>query len=126
MVRHFRAGRAAREQHLRNISGRNDEYVVSWTYRWNGSAAANEASIQRALQVFGSWKPADGVTHHQMVGLLDGTGGFVAIETDNPMDLLDGPQKLGVIAEYQVYPVADFADVAQAFQEGVTFQESIG
>jgi hypothetical protein len=31
------------------------KFVVSWTYRWNGSAAENEASIQRALQEFGSW-----------------------------------------------------------------------
>ncbi|MGW0003062.1 DUF3303 domain-containing protein [Nocardia grenadensis] len=84
-----------------------------------GEYSAGIASV-RKLET-GRWRD-----HYQRVGLLDGTGGFVAIETDNPMDLLDGPQKFGVIAEYQVYPVADFADVAQAFQEGVTFQESIG
>ncbi|MFI2230395.1 DUF3303 domain-containing protein [Nocardia testacea] len=103
------------------------KYVVSWTYRWNGSAAENEASIQRALQVFGSWKPAAGVTYHQMVGRLDGTGGFaVVVEIDNPMDLLDAPEKFGMVAEYQIHPVAELAEVAQAFQEGATFRESIG
>lgn len=108
------------------------KYVVSWTYRWNGSAAENEASIQRALQVFGSWKPAAGVTYHQMVGRLDGTGGFAVVETDHPMDLLDAPEKFGMVAEYQIHPVAELAElaelaeVAQAFQEGATFRESIG
>jgi uncharacterized NAD(P)/FAD-binding protein YdhS len=29
------------------------------------------------------------MTIHQMVGRLDGNGGFSIIETDNPMDLAD-------------------------------------
>ncbi len=33
---------------------------------------------------------------------------------------------IGMIAGYQIYPVAELADVAQAFQEGATFRESIG
>ncbi|MEV3961444.1 DUF3303 family protein [Nocardia sp. NPDC050193] len=69
------------------------KYVVSGTYRWNGSA---------------------------------GTGGFAVVETDNPIDLLDAPEKFGMIAEYQIHPVAELADVVQAFQEGAAFRESIG
>ncbi|MGW5381365.1 DUF3303 domain-containing protein [Nocardia sp. NPDC003963] len=102
------------------------KYVVSWTYRWNGSASENEDSIRRALEVFASWKPLDGVTYHQMVGRLDGNGGFAVVETDNPMDLFDAPKKFGFFADYEIYPVGELAEVVQQIQEGVTFLESIG
>jgi hypothetical protein len=102
------------------------KYVVSWTYRWNGSAVDNEKGIQRALEVFANWNPAASVTYHQFVGRLDGSGGFAVVETDNPMDLADGPKKFGFFAEYQIYPVADIAEVVQAIQEGADFRESIG
>ncbi|MEU2257976.1 DUF3303 family protein [Nocardia xishanensis] len=102
------------------------KYVVSWTYRWNSSASENEASMQRALDVFANWKPSAGMTFHQFVGRLDGRGGFAVVETDNPMELADGPSKFGFFADYEIYPVVEAAAAAQAFQEGADFRASIG
>ncbi|MGQ4599588.1 DUF3303 family protein [Nocardia sp. R6R-6] len=102
------------------------KYVVSWTYRWNGSATENEDSMRRALEVFANWKPSETTTYHQFVGRLDGRGGFAVIETDNPLDLADGPNKFGFFAEYEVYPVVEMAEAAQTFQEGLEFRASIG
>ncbi|MEU4315601.1 DUF3303 family protein [Nocardia sp. NPDC024068] len=102
------------------------KYVISWTYRWNGSAAENEQSIRRALSVFANWKPVDGVTYHQLVGRLDGSGGFAVVETDNPMNLTDAPNKFGFFADYQIFPVGELAEVAQSIEEGASFRESIG
>ncbi|WP_431965952.1 DUF3303 domain-containing protein [Nocardia sp. bgisy134] len=102
------------------------KYVVSWTYRWNGSAAENEAGMQRALDVFANWKPSPTTKYHQFVGRLDGRGGFAVVETDNPIDLADGPSKFGFFAEYEIYPVVEIAEGAQAFQQGADFRASIG
>ena len=102
------------------------KYVVSWTYHWNGSAAENEAGIDRALEVFAKWTPPASTTFHQFVGKLDGTGGFAVVENDNPMDLADAPSKFGYFAEYRIDPVADIAETAQVFQQGVAFRKSIG
>ncbi len=101
------------------------KYVVSWTYKWNGSAAENEASIERALQVFAKWTPPASATFHQFVGNLDGTGGFAVVETDNPMDVANGPSRFGFFADYQIVPVADITEAVQAFQEGVEFRKSV-
>jgi hypothetical protein len=101
------------------------KYVVSWTYHWNGSAAENEAGIERALQAFMKWTPAAGMTFHQFVGKLDGTGGFAVVETDNPMELADAPSKFGHFAEYRIDPVVDITEAAQAFQQGVEFRKSV-
>ncbi|MGI5220537.1 DUF3303 domain-containing protein [Nocardia sp. CA-290969] len=102
------------------------KYVVSWTYRWTGTATENEDSIRRALKVFENWKPVESVTYHQMVGRLDGSGGFAVIETDNPLDLADGPKIFGFFADYEVHPVVEIAESVQTIEEGVTFRESIG
>ena len=48
------------------------------------------------------------------------------VETDNPMDLADAPSKFGYFAEYRIDPVADIAETAQVFQQGVAFRKSIG
>jgi hypothetical protein len=53
-------------------------------------------------------------------------GGFAVVETDNPADLADTTSKFAMIAEYQIYPVVDIAQAAQALQEGVAFRDSIG
>ncbi len=101
------------------------KYVFSWTYHWNGSAAENEADIERALKLFSKWTVPAGTTLHQFVGKLDGTGGFAVVETDNPMELADAPSKFGHFAEYRIDPVADMAEAAQVFQQAVEFRKSL-
>ncbi len=101
------------------------KYVVSWTYHWNGSAAENEAGMERALQVFAKWTQPASMTFHQFVGKLDGTGGFAVVETDDPMDLADAPSKFGYFAEYRIDPVTDMTEVAQVIQQGVDFRKSV-
>jgi hypothetical protein len=64
-------------------------------------------------------------TYQQLVGRLDGSGGFAAVETDSPADLADTTSKFAFIAEYQIYPVVDIARAAEALQEGVEFRDSI-
>jgi hypothetical protein len=102
------------------------KYVVAWTYRLNGSAAENEESLRRGLAVFSKWTQPQGTTYHQFVGRLDGSGGFAVVETDNPAELADVTSKFAFIAEYQIYPVVDIAEAAQALQQGVEFREAVG
>ncbi len=102
------------------------KYVVAWTYRLNGSAAENEESLRRGLAVFSKWTQPQGTTYHQFVGRLDGAGGFAVVETDNPAELADVTSKFAIIAEYQIYPVVDIAEAAQALQQGVEFRDSVG
>lgn len=101
------------------------KYLMTWTYRFNGSAAENEKSIRRGLEVFSKWTPPEGATFHQFLGRLDGTGGCSIVETDNPRDLADGAAKFGFIADYQVCPVLDIEDAVRALQAGIDFRDSV-
>jgi Domain of unknown function (DUF3303) len=60
------------------------KYVITWKPRYGGSAAENEASVVRALEVYSKWTPAPDVTIHQFVLRADGEGGFAVTESDNP------------------------------------------
>ena len=101
------------------------KYLVSWTYRFNGSAADNEESMRRGLAVFAKWTQPQSTTYHAFLGRLDGSGGFALVETDNPADLADITSKFAFIAEYQIYPVVDIDQAVQSLQQGVEFRESI-
>src|SRR5262249_25141216 len=100
------------------------KHVFAWTFRQGGSAKENEEAVRRVLQLFSKWTPPASATIHQFVGRLDGGGGFMVIETDNPADLADGPTKFGPFFDYQLYPVVDIAETARSAQEGVEFRES--
>lgn len=101
------------------------KYLVSWTYRLNGSAADNEESLRRGLAVFSKWTQPASSTYHQFLGRVDGSGGFAVVETDNLADLADTTSKFGFIADYEIHPVLDMDQAAQALQQGVDFRESI-
>ncbi len=101
------------------------KYLMTWNYRLNGSAAENEQSIRRGLEVFSKWTPPQGVTFHQFLGRVDGTGGCSIVETDNAADLIDAVAKFAYISEYQVSPVVDIQDAIRALQAGVDFRDSI-
>lgn len=81
--------------------------------------------MRRGLEVFAKWTPPASATYNAFVGRLDSEGGFSVVETDNPMDLSDATSKFGYIADYQIFPVVDIAEAAQALQEGVEFRASI-
>ncbi|MDH6243521.1 DUF3303 family protein [Mycobacterium sp. OTB74] len=101
------------------------KYLVSWDYRFNGTAAENEESGKRGLAVFAQWTPPASATYHVFVGRIDGGGGFALVETDDPMDIADVTGKFGFIADYQVFPVVDIAEAAGALQNGVEFRAAI-
>jgi hypothetical protein len=101
------------------------KYAVSWTYRFNGSAADNEETVRRGLAVFSKWTQPQSATYHAFLGRIDGGGGFAVVETDNPMDLADTTSKFGFIAEYQIHPVVDIDQSAQALQQGIEFRDAI-
>jgi hypothetical protein len=101
------------------------KYVVSMTFRLNGSAGENEAAAKRILDLYSKWTPPEGSTFHQFVGRIDGGGTFAVIETDNPSDLADTTAKFGPYVDYQIYPVQDIADTVRAAQEGLAFRDSV-
>ena len=101
------------------------KYVVTWKPRSGGSAAENEASGARALELVSKWTPDPDATIHQFVLRVDGEGGFAVVEGDNPADFLRNVAIFSPFSEYTVYPVVDFAEGVQAIREGVEWRTSI-
>jgi len=102
------------------------KYVVTWTYRLNGSAAENNETLRRGLAAFAKWSQPQSTTYHQFVGRVDGGGGFAVVETDNPADLVATTGQFATTLDYQIYPVVDIAQAVQALQQGVEFRDAVG
>jgi hypothetical protein len=98
------------------------KYVMTWTSRLGGSGKDNEDGVRRALEVFSKWQPSEGTTFHQFVGRLDGEGGFAIVETDNPTELLTETSKFTPFNVFQIFPVVDMDEWAQAAQGGIDFR----
>jgi Protein of unknown function (DUF3303) len=113
------------DHHTNRFKEDEMKYLVSWTYRLNGSAAENEESMRRGLAVFSKWTPPQSSIYHAFLGRVDGCGGFALVETDNPADLADTTSKFAFIADYQIYPVIDSEQSVQSLQQGAEFLESI-
>jgi hypothetical protein len=90
-----------------------------------GSAAENEASVARLLEVFSKWTPSSDVTIHQFVARIDGEGGFAVAEADDPASAARDFAKFVPYLEYSVYPVLDIAEGAGLLAEGVEWRKSI-
>ena len=101
------------------------KYIISTTARAGASGKENEASIARVLGMLLQWKPPDSMTIHHWFSRLDGGGGFAVVETDDPAELLDGTSKFAPFNVFQIYPVIDMNDWAQAAQGGVEFRGSV-
>jgi len=98
------------------------KYAMTWTNRLGGSGKDNEDAARRALELFSKWQPAAGTTFHQFVGRVDGEGGFAIVETDNPTELLTETLKFAPFNVFQIYPVVDMDEWAQAAQGGIDFR----
>jgi hypothetical protein len=101
------------------------KYVVAWKLRAGGSAAENEASAARALEITSKWSPSPDTTIHQFVLRVDGEGGFAVVESDNAADIAATTFKFGSVFEYALYPVVDVEEGLRMAREAVEFRRSI-
>jgi len=101
------------------------KYVVAWKPRFGGSAAENEATAARLLEVFSKWAPSSDTTFHQFVLRVDGEGGFAVTESDDPVTAAREIAKFSPYLEYTVYPVLDVADAIGPAAEAVEWRKSI-
>ena len=101
------------------------KFVITWHVRAGGSAAENEASAARILEVYSKWSPPADATIHQVVLRSDGQGGFAVAESDNPASLALSTLKLSPYLDYTIYPVIDMDEAVGLLQEAIEFRKSV-
>ncbi len=90
-----------------------------------GSAKDIEEAVPRILELLTKWTPPEGAKIEQWFTTLDGNGGFVVAETDNPVDLVEGASAFSPYYDMQIHPVIDFAEAVPAVQKGIEYRKSI-
>lgn len=102
------------------------KYVMSWKPHTGGSAADNEASIKRSLEVFSKWAPPDTVTFHEFVTRADGRGGYAVVTTDDLAAMMGEVSKFTPFNEFEVVPVLDIAEGIGLVSEAISYRDGIG
>jgi hypothetical protein len=97
------------------------KYVIEWHNRAAGSAAENLASMKRNMDVLSKWTP--GVTLHQFVERVDGTGGFAVAEGDDPAAIAKDCAIFGPFVAVDVHPVLDMPAAVEVLQQAIDFAE---
>ena len=101
------------------------KYMLSWTTRVTGTAAENEQSTKRALQLYQKWTPLSGLQILAWVARIDGEGGYALVETDDAATIADISGKFGPLLVSQVHPVMEMADWAQVVGAGIEWRGSV-
>lgn len=100
------------------------KFMVTWHERPQGSAIEYENAQKRILEVFRHWQFPESVTVHQFLVRLGTWGGFVLLETDEPLVI----HKLTTIFPafaFRVDPVLEITDAVGAELEGIAWRDSL-
>ena len=97
--------------------------LVKYVVRWTVQKALREEDNKRLLDLFSKWEPAANI--EQMLGQVDGMGGFNIVETDDPRDLARDASKFQPYLDFSIYPVMDLNETAQIFAEAIEYQASV-
>lgn len=101
------------------------KYMLSWHERPQGSAIEYENVQRRILAVFEKWSFPETLTIHQFLVRLGEWGGFLLVETDDPLAI----QKLTTafaVFEWRVVPVLGVEEAVGAELEAMAWRDSIG
>lgn len=106
--------------------GERMKYVVQFQPRLTGTAAENIESQKAVLAAFAKWGGfSESVTVHQFVVSLDGTSGWLVMETDDPNELARTAARFAPWNVNTATPVLDITDSVAATQDAVDWLSSL-
>jgi hypothetical protein len=106
------------------------KYVVAWKNRIGGSAAENEASFARYLEVrtkslTQSPVPENSFTIQQWALRVDGQGGFIMLESDDLTGFALNAFIMNPYLEWEIYPVIDAGAALPLLTQAAEFRDSV-
>lgn len=100
------------------------KYLLRWSERSYGSAAAYEEAQERILGIMQHWQPPADVTFHQFLVRVGSYGGYAVVETENPASLHQLTSVFAVF-DFVVEPVLDVGEALGAEGAAVAWRHSI-
>ena len=100
------------------------KYMVTWHERPMGSATEYEAAQKRILGVFSQWKMPEGLAIQAFLVRVGEFGGYMLVETDNPLDLHRLTSTFPAF-QFKVEPVVDIGPAVGVELEAIAWRESL-
>jgi len=100
------------------------KYMLSWYERPQGSAAEYENAQKRILAVFEKWSFPESLTVHQFLVRLGEWGGYMLVETDDPLAIHKITTTFAAF-EWRVVTVLGVPEAVGAELEAISWRESL-
>jgi hypothetical protein len=99
------------------------KYVISWRERPAASAKDYEGAHERVLQIFNKdYKMPASLTIHQFVVRIGDYGGYMVVETKDPIDIHYFTSIFAVF-EFKVEPVVDVMDAVAIELKAIEYRK---
>lgn len=98
------------------------KYVISWRERPAASSKDYETAQERIMQIFKDWKFPASFSILQFVVRVGDYGGYMVLETDNPLDIHYVTSAYAAF-EFKVEPVVDVADAVAAQLKAIEYRK---
>ena len=99
------------------------KYVISWHERPAASSRDYEAAQERVLQIFNKdWKMPASMTMHQFVVRVGDYGGYMIVETDNPIDIHYFTSVFALF-KFKVEPVVDVMEAVAIEHKAIAYRK---
>ncbi|WP_202638505.1 DUF3303 domain-containing protein [Bailinhaonella thermotolerans] len=96
------------------------KYVVQYKVRENTTAEA----MQAGFAVYERWQPTKGIEYLQHVARVDGSGGFIVVETDDPSLIALDTATYSPYVSSEVIPVVDMEQFARTSNQAADLRAS--
>lgn len=70
-------------------------------------------SSEEIIAAFGKWKPDDSLRIISFVGRVDGSGGYILMESDDPKSVASFAAKFNAWSESDIVPVIDIGEAVE-------------
>jgi hypothetical protein len=90
------------------------KYVIEYAFRRDGlSFEQTEGNLETLLKAFSKWQPEDGLKVLTFLTAVEGSGGYVVVETNDPKALTTFTHKFVPWNDIKVIPVVEVGESAE-------------
>jgi hypothetical protein len=102
------------------------KYVIEYKLRRDGlSYEQTEENLETLLKAFSKWQPEDGLKVLSFLAAVEGSGGYVIVETSDPKALTTFIQKFVAWNDIKVIPVIEVAESAEIARQTAAWRAQV-
>jgi len=98
---------------------------MKFVLQWELPANVSEDHLARSIKVFSGWQRSEGVDYHQLLGRVDGRGGFAVLDSSDPVAMARDAALFTAYFPGTLHPVLEIGDFARVSAEAIELRSAL-